>query len=90
MGEKPVPRQNRLPRVDEQAKALRTALASQPKPVTPEQLPKTFARANLDRVEELLETLDTQPLKADRWRIGLLSERPHRAPALPNSNIRPK
>ena len=41
----------------EQAKALRTALASQPKPATPDQLAKTFARANLDRVEELLETL---------------------------------
>jgi hypothetical protein len=41
----------------ERAQAVRTALAAQRTPVTPEQLAKTFFRANVDKVEELLDTL---------------------------------
>jgi hypothetical protein len=41
----------------ERAQAVRTALAAQRSPVTPEQLAKTFLRANVDKVEELLDTL---------------------------------
>ena len=41
----------------ERAQAVRTALAAQRTPVTPEQLAKTFLRANVDKVEELLDTL---------------------------------
>lgn len=41
----------------ERAHAVRTALAAQRIPVTPDQLAKTFLRANVDKVEELLDTL---------------------------------
>jgi hypothetical protein len=41
----------------ERAQAVRTALAVQRAPVTSEQLAKTFLRANVDKVEELLDTL---------------------------------
>lgn len=41
----------------EQAKAVRAALAAHASAVTPEQLAKNFARAKVDRVSELLETL---------------------------------
>jgi hypothetical protein len=41
----------------ERAQAVRTALAAQRMPVTSEQLAKTFLRANVDKVEELLDTL---------------------------------
>ncbi len=41
----------------ERAQAIRAALASQVAPVTPEQLAKNFLRANVDKVEELLDTL---------------------------------
>ena len=41
----------------ERALAFRAALASQVAPVTPEQLAKNFLRANVDKVEELLDTL---------------------------------
>lgn len=41
----------------EQAQAVRSALAARRAPVTPEQLAKTFLRARVDRVEELLDTL---------------------------------
>jgi len=43
--------------IPEQARAVRQALASQIGAVTSKQLAKTFARPNLDRVEELLQTL---------------------------------
>lgn len=43
--------------IPEQARAIRQALASQIGAVTSKQLAKTFARPNLDRVEELLQTL---------------------------------
>ena len=43
--------------IPEQARALRQALASQIGAVTSKQLAKTFARPNVDRVEELLQTL---------------------------------
>lgn len=41
----------------DQAKAVRTALAAHTGAATPEQLAKTFLRAKVDRVTELLETL---------------------------------
>jgi hypothetical protein len=41
----------------ERAQAVKAALAAQRGPVTPEQLAKTFLRARVDGVEELLETL---------------------------------
>lgn len=41
----------------EQAQAVRSALGAHRTPVTPEQLAKTFLRARVDRVEELLDTL---------------------------------
>jgi len=41
----------------ERAQAVKTALAAQRTPVTPEQLAKKFIRARVDGVEELLETL---------------------------------
>lgn len=41
----------------DQAKAVRAALAAHASAVTPEQLAKTFSRAKVDRVTELLETL---------------------------------
>ena len=41
----------------EQAQAVRSALVGHRTPVTPEQLAKTFLRARVDRVEELLDTL---------------------------------
>ena len=40
-----------------QAQAVRAALAAQRGPVTSEQVAKTFLRARVERVEELLETL---------------------------------
>lgn len=43
--------------IPEQARAVRQALASHVGAVTSKQLAKTFARPNLDRVEELLQTL---------------------------------
>ena len=41
----------------ERAQAVKAALAAQRAPVTPEQLAKTFLRARVEGVEELLETL---------------------------------
>jgi hypothetical protein len=41
----------------EQAQAVRAALSAYPGGLTPEQLAKTFLRARVDRVSELLETL---------------------------------
>lgn len=41
----------------ERAQAVKAALAAQRAPVTPEQLAKTFVRARVEGVEELLETL---------------------------------
>jgi hypothetical protein len=43
--------------IPEQARAIRQALTSQIGAVTPKQLAKKFSRANVDRVEELLQTL---------------------------------
>lgn len=43
--------------IPEQARAIRQALASQLGAVTPKQLARNFARPNLERVEELLQTL---------------------------------
>jgi hypothetical protein len=43
--------------IPEQARAIRQALTSQIGAVTPRQLAKSFSRANVDRVEELLQTL---------------------------------
>ena len=43
--------------IPEQARAIRQALASQIGAVTSKQLAKNFSRANVDRVEELLQTL---------------------------------
>jgi SAM-dependent methyltransferase len=41
----------------EQVKAVRRSLAAQHRAVTPEQLAKSFSRARVDRIAELLETL---------------------------------
>jgi hypothetical protein len=41
----------------EQAQAVRSALSASPAGLTPEQLAKTFLRARIDRVSDLLETL---------------------------------
>ncbi len=41
----------------ERAHAVRATLAAQLGPVTSEQLARTFLRANMERVEELLDTL---------------------------------
>ncbi len=41
----------------EQVKAVRAALAAQPAGLTAEQLARSFQRARVDRVAELLETL---------------------------------
>jgi hypothetical protein len=43
--------------IPEQARAIRQALTSQITAVTSKQLAKNFSRANVDRVEELLQTL---------------------------------
>ena len=43
--------------IPEQARSIRQALTSQIGGVTSKQLAKTFSRANVDRVEELLQTL---------------------------------
>jgi len=43
----------------EQAQAVRAALAASPGGMTPDQLAKTFLRARVDRVTELLETLES-------------------------------
>ncbi|MGH9966356.1 MAG: class I SAM-dependent DNA methyltransferase, partial [Pyrinomonadaceae bacterium] len=43
--------------IPEQARAVRHALTSQVGAVTPRQVAKLFSRANVDRVEELLQTL---------------------------------
>lgn len=43
--------------IPEQASAIRHALAAQAGKVTPKELAKRFSRANVDRVEELLQTL---------------------------------
>lgn len=43
--------------LSEQAQAIRASLKGQALPVTAQQLARTFERARLDRVEELLETL---------------------------------
>jgi hypothetical protein len=43
--------------IPEQARAIRQALTSQIGAVTSKQLAKNFSRANVDRVEELLQTL---------------------------------
>jgi hypothetical protein len=43
--------------IPEQARAIRQALTSQIGAVTSKQLAKSFSRANVDRVEELLQTL---------------------------------
>lgn len=43
--------------IPEQARAIRQALTSQSGAVTSKQLAKNFSRANVDRVEELLQTL---------------------------------
>jgi hypothetical protein len=42
----------------EQVQAVRSALAARPVAVTPEALAKTFLRARVDRVGEVLETLE--------------------------------
>lgn len=43
--------------ISDQARAIRQVLASQVGAVTPKQLAKSFSRANVDRLEELLKTL---------------------------------
>ena len=43
----------------EQVQAVRSALAARPVAVTPEALAKTFLRARVDRVAEVLKTLET-------------------------------
>lgn len=45
--------------LSEQVVALRTALAAEPNPATPERLARAFKGARSDKVEELLETLAT-------------------------------
>jgi DNA-binding IclR family transcriptional regulator len=43
----------------EQVRAVREALSEQPGPATPEQVARTFQRAQTARVRELLETLES-------------------------------
>jgi hypothetical protein len=43
--------------MEEQARAVRQALASQRGVVTPKQLASVFQRANVARIQELLQTL---------------------------------
>jgi NAD(P)H-dependent FMN reductase len=56
----------------EQAKALRAVLSGLAAPQTPTDIAKAFKRANVERIEELLETLVSlgQARKADGDRYG--------------------